>query len=57
MGSLGDQVSSAVFVDISQLVKLAGGPDAADLEHLSAFGMSSGKAGADGYVRLRLVVK
>jgi hypothetical protein len=58
MGDLGDQVAGAVFVDIAQLAKLrAGASGSADLQHLSAFGMSSGKVGGDGYVRMRLVVK
>lgn len=60
MGSLGDQVSGAVFVNIGQLSKLSNKRDEAAMEsasHLSAFGMSAGKEGDDAYLRLRLVVK
>jgi len=58
MGELGDQVSGAVFVDVGQLSKAAPkGRGAKEIEHISAFGMSAGKVGDDGYVRIRLVVK
>jgi hypothetical protein len=56
MGDLGDQVSAAFYIDISQLTSMLG-DDAEDLAHLSAFGVSSGKSGDDGYFRMRLVVK
>ncbi|MEP7054093.1 MAG: DUF3352 domain-containing protein [Actinomycetota bacterium] len=56
MGSLGDKVSGAVFMDIGQLSKLAG-PNSTEAAPISAFGMSYGKDGSDAYLRMRLVVK
>jgi hypothetical protein len=57
MGELGDSVSGALYVDISQLASMASGSDAEDLKPLSSFGMSAGKTGEDSYVRMRLVVQ
>ncbi len=58
MGELGDAVTGAFYLDISQIAALRGsGADADDLAHLSAFGLSGGKDGSDGYFRMRLVVK
>jgi hypothetical protein len=58
MGDLGDQLASAVYVDLGQLLTLAKDEEEyKDLQHLSAFGMSAGKDGKDAYFRARLVVK
>lgn len=57
MGSLGDEVSGALFIDIGQLMKLRGAEAEDAASHISGFGASAGKDGGDAYMRMRLVVK
>ncbi|MEO6712589.1 MAG: DUF3352 domain-containing protein [Mycobacteriales bacterium] len=59
MGPLGDEVAGATYIDLGQLVELMQkrGDDTEGVNKFSAFGMSAGKVGDDGYVRMRLVVK